>query len=133
MTRKRGIITIPADTHVWRHELITVQALAHKGYDITFLPANNANRSKSPDILMMGVKWEIKSPKTDKLSAIERNLKRATKQSGNIILDSCRLRTLRDATVQKLLIQKFRQQKAIKRLLFINRRREIIDIGNLVD
>lgn len=76
---------------------------------------------------MMGVKWEIKSPKTDKLSTIERNLKKATKQSGNVILDSCRLDKLHDTTIQK-----FKQQKAIKRLIFINKKREAVDISTLM-
>jgi len=132
MQHQKGIIIIPADTNVWKHELITVQALASNGYDITFLPIKKGHTAKSPDILMMGHKWEIKSPKTDKLSAIERNLKRATKQSSNIILDSYRLDRLHDMTVQKFLIEKFKQQKAMKRLIFINKKRESIDISTLI-
>lgn len=88
--------------------------------------------TKSPDILMGGVKWELKSPRTDKLSAIERNLKRATKQSENIIIDARRLHKIHDATVQRFLVQKFKQQKTISRLLFVNRKRQIIDISSIV-
>lgn len=128
----KGKIVIPADVNVWQHELTTAQALAHNGYDVTFLTIKAGSSGKNPDILMMGVKWEIKSPKTDKLSAIERNLKRATKQSGNIIIDSHRLHKLRDVTVQTLLIQKLKQQKSIRRLIYINRKREAVDIGTLI-
>jgi len=80
---------------------------------------------------MDGELWEMKAPKTDKLSAIERNLKRATRQSSNIIIDSHRLRKIHDQTVQHFLIKKFRQQRTISKLVFINRKREVIDISQL--
>ena len=135
MTNKnhKGEVRIPADAeNVWKHEIMTAHALAKAGYSVEFLPAMNNNDTKSPDILMDGMKWEIKAPKTDKMSAIERNLKRATKQSGNIIIDSQRLHRLQDRAVQRFLVQKFKQQKTIKRLLFVNRRRETIDISTIV-
>jgi hypothetical protein len=96
------------------------------------LPISIRKDSKSPDVLMNGEKWELKSPKTDKLSAIERNLKRATKQSGNVVIDSRRMHKLQDRTVQKFLLQKYKQQKTIKQLLFVNRRHQVIDISELV-
>lgn len=129
---RKGKIVIPATANVWKHELITAQILAQNGYDVTFLPIEAGFSGKSPDVLMMGLKWEIKSPKTSKLSALERNLKKATKQSGNIIIDSRRLDGLHDTTIQKFLVQKFKQQKTIKRLLFINKKREAIDISTLL-
>lgn len=134
MARKpKGEVLIPADVEsVWKHEITTARTLAKAGYSVKFLPAKNQNAAKSPDILMDGVKWELKSPRTDKISAVERNLKRATKQSGNIVIDSQRLHGLQDRTVQRFLVQKFRQQKTIKRLIFINRKRESIDISTLV-
>lgn len=63
--------------------------------------------SNTADAVIDGVLYEIKSPKTDKLSAVERNLKRATKQSSNIIIDSRRMSKLHDATIRK----KFLSQK----------------------
>lgn len=118
--KPKGNVLIPADVEgVWKHELSTARALAKAGYFVEFLPAMNTNNAKTPDILMDGVKWEIKAPRTDKISAVERNLKRATKQSGNIIIDSQRLHGLQDRTVQRFLVQKLKQQKTIKRLLFV--------------
>ena len=81
---------------------------------------------------MDDLKWEIKSPKTDKLTAVERNLKRATKQSSNIVIDSRRMSKLQDRTVQKFLVQKYKQQKTIKKLLFVNRKHQVIDISKLI-
>lgn len=105
MSKKlKGAVLIPADAEgVWSHEISTAHALARAGYTVEFLPARN-NNAKSPDILMDGVKWEIKAPRTDKIAAVERNLKRATKQSGNVIIDSQRLHGLQDRTVQRFLV-----------------------------
>jgi hypothetical protein len=126
----RGTVTIPADINVWDHELKTAQVLARYGHRVEFVVADNGYRIKSADILVDGVPYEIKSPRTDKLSAVERNLKRASHQSANIIIDSRRMSKLHDSTVQKYLLQKLRQQKTIKKLLFVNRKHELIDISS---
>ena len=132
MTKKHsGKISIPANTNVWEHELSTAKALANDGRRVEFLTAKESKHTKSPDIIMDGELWELKSPKTDKLSSIERNLKRASKQSHNVVLDSQRLRKLRDIEVKRFLIRKYSQQKSIKRLIFVNRKREVIDISKI--
>lgn len=124
-------IIIPNGIDIWPHELKTAQALAKSGFTVKFIQSTKIDHNKSPDVLINGLKWEIKSPKTDKLSAIERNLKRATKQSENIIIDSQRMSKLHDSTIQRKLSEKFATQKTIKRLLFVNRKRQVIDISTL--
>jgi hypothetical protein len=133
MRKKKGQVLIPANANVWKHELTTAQALALNGHTVTFLTTEQGTSKKSPDIVMMGQKWEIKSPRTDKLSGIERNLKKATKQSGNIIIDSHRLSSMHDVTLQRFLIKMFKQQKTITRLILINKKRQVIDIGALLE
>lgn len=131
MSRKKGEIRIPAGVNVWEHELRTADALAKEGYIVEFLASSNSHAEKSPDILLEGEKWEIKSPRTDKLSAIERNLKRASKQSANIIIDTRRMKKIHDSTVQKFLTKKLAQQRSIKRIILINRKHHVIDINTL--
>jgi hypothetical protein len=80
LSKNKGEIRIPAGINVWQHELSTANALAQAGYVVEFLPTKDIKNAKSPDILMNGETWELKAPRTDKLSAIERNLKRATKR-----------------------------------------------------
>ena len=125
---KFGNIRLPADESIWQHELVAVQALAREGYDVEFIATRSGNHRKSPDIKMGGIYWEIKSPRADKLSAIERNIKRALKQSPNIIIDSQRMKKIHDTTIEKYLIQKFHQQKAIQKMIFINRKHTVIVI-----
>ena len=132
MTKNKGSVIIPAGLDVWDHELKTAQVFAKHGYTVEFLITNQVQRVKTADVLIDNITYEIKSPKTDKLSAIERNLKRATRQSSNIIIDSRRMHKIHDATIQRFLIQKLKQQKTIKKILFVNRRHEIIDISDLL-
>ncbi len=116
MKRKiEGSIIIPAGLDVWGHELRTAQVFARNGYVVQFLIVNQGYRTKTADVLINDEAYEIKAPKTDKLSAVERNLKRAAKQSANIIIDSRRMSKIHDATIQKFLAQKLKQQKTIKK------------------
>lgn len=129
----KGEIRIPADVdNIWKHEEKTAKALARAGYIVEFIPTNNSNDAKSPDIFMDDAKWEIKSPTTGKLSAVERNLKKAYRQSENIIFDSQRMARLPDKSIQKELVKQFSLTKKMKRLLFVNRKREVIDISTLL-
>lgn len=132
MSHKSGKVIIPASVSPWDHELKTAHALAQHGFIVEFVAVSNNHKAKTADVVIDGVLYEIKSPKTDKLSAVERNLKRATKQSGNIIIDSRRMSKLHDATVQKFLAQKLKQQKTIKKILFVNRKHEVIDISDIL-
>jgi len=87
---------------------------------------------KSPDILIDSEAWEMKSPKSIKLAAVERNLKKAYHQSKNIVLDSQRMGGLPDKSIQRELIKQLQLTKGIKKLLFVNRKRETIDISTLI-
>lgn len=125
---KSPYIHIPQGVIPWPHELKVVTALVRAGYKVAFLGIDHSHRRKTADIVIDDIIWEIKSPLTANLPGIERNLKRASKQSPDIIIDSCRTKKLRDQTIQRFLQQKLLQQKSIHRILFINRKREIIDI-----
>jgi hypothetical protein len=130
--QKNGKIIIPHGVTIWSHEFKTAQVLAKSGYTVEFIVENRSRHAKSADIIINGLYWEIKSPRTDKLSAIERNLKRASKQSENIIIDSQRLSKLHDSKVQRKLAEKLKSQKSIARILFINRNRQVIDISTFI-
>ncbi len=132
LRRKTGKIIITHGIIVWHHELITADALSGAGYEVEFLHAKSTEYSKSPDILMDGNEWEIKSPTASKLSAVERNLKKAYKQSNNIIFDSHRMGRLPDKSIQKELVKQFKLTKNIERIIFVNRKRQIVDIRKLI-
>lgn len=70
----------------------TAKALALAGYDIVFVDRPDKQGERVADILMDGDTWEMKSPRSDSLKAIERNVKRARNQSPCVVLDSRRMR-----------------------------------------
>jgi len=129
---KLGKIIILPDAAVWPHELSTAKALASAGHTVEFHVNTNIEFMKSPDILIDDDIWEMKSPKSTKLVAVERNLKKAYHQSKGIVFDSQRMGRLPDKSIQRELIKQFQLTRSIKKLLFVNRKRETIDISTLV-
>ena len=123
-----GKIIIPAHTNPWKHEKRVAQILANAGYRVEFIPETT---TKTPDIYLNRTMYEIKSPTGSKIAAVQRNLTRALAKCQNIILDSYRLK-IRDEQVLRELIKRRRAGKGLKKLLFINKNGEIIDIEKLL-
>ena len=62
-----------------------------------------------------------------------RNLRKAIDhQSANIILDSFRMRNIQDRSIKNFLIGRLRFGHGIQRIIFVNRKREVIDINGLL-
>lgn len=133
MARKaKGSVIIPAHVSPWSHEIETAKVLAENGYVVEFVENKNQHRVKSADVIIDGVLYEFKAPVASKLSAVERNLKKAYHQSTNIVFDSRRMKYLPDKVIQKELIKQFKLTKNIKDMLFVNRKHEVIDVSTLV-
>ena len=132
MTRdiqKRGVIIIPASADPWPHERRVARILALAGHRVEFIPEANI---KMPDFYIDGVRYEIKSPVSGKVRAIERNLARGlNKNCTNIVFDSSRMK-VRDDQILRELIKRRRIGKGLKKLLFINKRGMIIDIEAMI-
>ncbi len=106
----------------------TARALADAGYDIEFSRRTWGKRVTSPDVVINGVMWEMKSPLASDRKAIERNLRKACRQSANVVFDSQRMKGASDAEIERELRRLRRHVRAVKRLRFVNRRREVVDI-----
>ena len=128
--RRQGVFK-PANRRVWPHEDRAAEILARDGHYIEFLPEGN---SSSPDILLDGVMYELKSPKSYKTNSMEQLIKDALygKQCPNIVFDSLRLKGVRDEKIQAFLVSQVKARSKIKNMLFINRHHEVIDIFTLV-
>lgn len=127
--RKKAKIIIPAGLHPWEHELRVARILSMAGHVVEFLPPA---RIKRADIKLDGVEFEIKSPLTNKPKKIIRNVKRALEQAQNVIIDSSRIKGMRDDSLRKLLIGRVKDQKKLRRLLLVTKRGQIIDITAMV-
>lgn len=128
--QKTGTITIPPGVFPDRHEKMTADFLAEKlGFDVVFLvPARRAN-TRTPDIRMAGVLWEIKSPKGSSSRTIENNLRNALLQSSHIIVDLRRIdERIPTYKLTREIEKRFRLSKKMKRVIVITRQQNIIDV-----
>lgn len=126
--KKRGVYIAPG-RNPWPHELRVAKILALAGHYVEFLPEGNLH---SPDIRLDGVEYEIKSPEAFNTNTFEHKLKDATKQSPNLIIDSSRIRKVRDDRIRNFLVGQVKKQKQIKKMLFITKQGHIIDIFGLI-
>ena len=124
----KGEIIIEPGANVWPHELKTAEALAHAGHSVRFVRASQGQRVTAADIVMGGVVWDMKAPTVGTRKALERNLRRAARQSSSIIVDSQRIRSISDAQVERELRKLSSLITAVRRLLFVNRKCEVITI-----
>ncbi|MDR1421322.1 MAG: hypothetical protein LBI64_00455 [Coriobacteriales bacterium] len=133
MIKQTGRIIIPANVNIWPHELCTAQALATVGYTVEFVPPANTEGNHTADVLLDGVPWEFKAPKSGQLDAIERNLKKGSKQSGRIVFDSRRMKRIPDKVIARELATRLKKQRTLAAIIFVNRHGTVIDIAPVSD
>ncbi|MCL2085688.1 hypothetical protein FWH09_02010 [Candidatus Saccharibacteria bacterium] len=126
--KRKGYYVVPEGANPWPHEINVAKILKDAGHIVEFIPESNWKR---PDIKLDGKEYEIKSPRSNRIAAVEQNLKRATGKCSNVIMDSSRMKDITDRSIQSYLVKKIKSQRSIKKLLFVNRERKIIDINDL--
>ncbi len=129
MNSSRGKVIVPANVNPWAHEQRVAKILALAGHVVEFIPES---ATKTADILLDGVEFEIKSPKSGNANSLEHILKKAVKQSCNIIIDTSRMKNVRDDNTRRFLINQVRIRKQIKKLIMITKQGQTIDISALV-
>ena len=129
MPTARGKIIIAAGLNVWDHELRTAEALANVGYTVEFVPKSETDFQRTADVLIDGIYWEMKAPKSSKIHMVEQNLRRALRQSPNVVFDSRRMKGLPDSAIERELRKWSRELASLRRLLFVGRHSAVIDIA----
>ena len=129
MNNSRGKVIVPANANPWPHEQRVAKILALAGHAVEFIPESN---TKTADILLDGVEFEIKSPKSANANSLEHILKKAVKQSCNIIIDTSRMKNIRDDNTRRFLANQARLRKQIKKLIMITKQGQIIDVSALI-
>lgn len=128
MKKMVGNITVPGDADVWSHEYETARSLARAGFNVTFIKKSDVDHERTPDLLINGELWEMKAPKASSARAIDRNLRRALRQSPRVVFDCRRMKSLSDAVVERELRKAAGCLRSVKRLLFVNHHGEVVDI-----
>ena len=123
-----GKIIIPAGVNVWPHELQTAKALVNRGHSVEFKKRDDGYKVHSADAYIDGILWEFKAPKSSKLDTVERNLRRAKNQSDRVVFDSIRMKKTPDFAIQREILSKAPHISRLRKVVFINRKRECIDI-----
>jgi hypothetical protein len=111
-----------------QHEVDVAFVLArHYHCTVEFLIPVDDYKRKTADIVMLGVEWEIKCPRGDSRSTISNQLRWATKQSRNIIIDT-RYTKLEYSGIKRKVELEVNRKSSIKKVILINKFGEVVEI-----
>ena len=111
-----------------QHEIDAAYALArHFQTLVEFIVPVDDYKRKSGDVVMHGVVWVIKCPVGDSKSTISNQIRRASKQSMNIIIDTRRTK-LRFNEIEKRVQLGVSGKSSVKRLILINKVGKVLEI-----
>ncbi len=122
---KNGKI-IPNGVILEKHEYKTILLFTEIGIDVELIPKSNKKGVHTPDIIMNSLKWEMKSPKGKGRWLLENTLKKAVKQSPNVIIDLDRIKIHQTKCLQELEKQ-FYKSKGAKWLKIITKNKKIVE------
>ena len=123
--KKRGKI-IPNGVSLEKHENETIVFFTDLGYDIELIPASNSPKAKTPDFMMSGAAWEMKSPQGKSKSSLEHIFKKATKQSENIVIDLSHSKMKEEIAVKEI-ERCFNQSGSCRKLKIITKSRRLLE------
>ena len=126
--KSKGVIIIEPGVDVWPHEERTAEALAASGMTVRFLRRQEGDHIRTPDVVVDGERWEMKSPQSSDMDKVRKTLRSALGQSRNIIFDSRRIKGVPDFKIERELRKQAEAIRQIRRLVFVNKKREVIDI-----
>ena len=108
-------------------EFEAAKYFANLGKDIQFICPSAIPNQHRPDIIMDGIEWEIKSPLGSSKRTIENNMRKAIKQSCNIIFDLRRIK-LSEAQAINQLKKEFNHLSKLRKLYIITKSGELITL-----
>lgn len=122
---KKGKI-IPNGVILEKHEYRTVLLFTEMGVDIELIPKSEKKGVHAPDIVMNGLRWEMKSPKGEGKYLMQNTIQKAVKQSRNVIVDLRRAKRSQERCLQEL-EKEFGSSKNLQKLKIITKSRKILD------
>ena len=128
-----GKINISAlNTPPEKHEYEAARYFAKRGKNVIFLRPSDIKKHHTPDFMMDGKMWELKSPIVYGRNSFEDNLRRAVRQSEHIIYD---LRYLNMNDEQRYIreLNKWKAKKRIKTLLVIKKNGQLLTAKGVFD
>jgi len=123
---KKGVV-ITNKVKLQPHEREIVKLFVDLGYTVELIPTDRSHGRKTADAIIEGLEWEFKTPRGKSTKTIERILKKAYKQSENIIIDSRHLQLPEQNILRKIQYES-KNRSRIKRIKVILKSRKIIDL-----
>ena len=125
-----GKVIIPVDLRkpLEDYEIDAANLLArHYKCDVEFIIPIDDYKRKTADILMQGSMWEIKSPEGSSKYTIQKQIRRASKQAKNIVIDTRRT-TLAYSRIEKDVQIELNKRHNIKKIILIDKFDNIVEI-----
>jgi hypothetical protein len=122
---KQGRIT-PNGVVLHTHENATIVFLTQQGFDVELLPPIQRKGAHTPDIKMLGLEWELKSPKSNGKYTVEHSFRSALKQSPNIIFD-IRGSKMPERKCVSEIERRFNDFKKVNRVMIITKHQDLLD------
>jgi hypothetical protein len=99
----------------------------HYQTDVEFIIPIDDYKRKSADIIMFSVEWEIKCPHGNSKSTIGNQLRWASKQSKNVILDTRHTKLSYD-DIEKRVRLEISSKSSIRKVILINKFGKIVEV-----
>jgi hypothetical protein len=111
------------------HEVEAAWILArHFNAVVEFLIPIGGYKTKTHDIVIEGLIWEMKAPKGDSKTTVGNQFKRSSKQRARHIVFDARRTCLKDEEIKVKIRYEMRRRKSVKRVLFISKSRSVVEI-----
>lgn len=108
------------------HELETADIFTGLGKNVEFLYPIDADRVKTPDVIIDGITWEMKSPTGSGRWTIDNQFKRAKRQSKHLIIDMRRMKIAEEVAVKEI-ERIFSTKRTVKRVMLVTKSGAVID------
>lgn len=108
------------------HEYDTLLYLASRGLDIEVTMPVNTPKTNNPDIYMLGVVWEMKSPESSNKKTLKKRFHKASLQASNVVFDLRRVK--KDYSIVRTeVLRMFDKNVATRRLIMIEKDGKVLD------
>ncbi len=111
-----------------KHEQSTVEFLQEKGFNLKVIPPSNVTGVKTPDLLISGIPWEMKSITKSNTKTIERSFGHGLKQAPNLIYDLRNLKTDEAEQAVRILQWCIKKFHHAKQLMVITKDRQLLKL-----
>jgi len=127
MAKKTYGVDIPKEYKIKPDELEAAWILVkHYKTDIKVLKPSDRFMQRTADFIINDVIYELKTPETSNVEKIERMIRRATKQSGNVIIN-IRYTKITEKRMIEICKDRLLHVKKLKKVILLNKNKKVLE------